>query len=176
VAQNVDLWQQSLNHIHDYPHEWYQGDYGVKFECGTAYCLFGTAVQLKSEENSTVRFRWDGIRADYNVINIGKYGSEVTNIVNYVSELFGITISQGLTLSHGANTMAEIFALSYVLTEQEIKLPDEVFIVLRGKLRPSLFMNPATTARYEIQETRMNSAQWDQEIARARGRLLGMLP
>lgn len=171
VAQNIDLWQRSLNHIHDNPQEWGQDDWGVEYDCGTAYCLFGTVVHLKSEDDLNVRFRWINDQVSEQVINIGKYGTEVTYISEYVSELFGITETQGVMLAHAGNTMAQLFGMSYVLTEREIKLPDEVYSVLRGTRAPTLFRPLNKADSYSITEIQMSPSKWAYEIEHARDRL-----
>lgn len=160
---NIELFQRVLDHIHTNPSEWYQQGWGRQFTCGTAYCMAGTAMVLSEDMPGSIH--WEDSR--FEGIDMPGYYSE--DFIKIGSELLGITEDQGNILFASYNSMAQLFALSHVLTDGATSLPETVYIPLRDNgynLETDKYEDTIQMDMYE-----MSPENWDEVIEASRLRI-----
>lgn len=112
TTPNKVLLQQTLAYIKRYPATWYQGDWSVVTDCGTAHCFAGWAVKLggtaPDEDDEVLRESLP----DSNEINTHFDDEEASPGYVHVSvaarHLLGLTPEQADDLFSGANAIVDL--------------------------------------------------------------------
>jgi hypothetical protein len=112
---NAPLMLKTLDHIHEHPEEYDQGEWAARTACGTTACFAGTAVMIAGYDFD---FRvYEDVNATDKLTN-GQFIREVAR------QELGLTMMQADALFYGGNTLKEVENLvSLIIDGVEVPRP-----------------------------------------------------
>jgi hypothetical protein len=115
--EQVALLRKTLEHVTAHPDEWNQWMWASKTDCGTAYCLAGTACVLAGEEI-------DWRRTSAGVVKQASYLADGQSIEKRARELLGLGSYAAVELFEADNRLRELWTLANEFTGGAIDIPD----------------------------------------------------
>ncbi len=125
---NVPLLRKVLDHITAHPEEHDQREYGVRTNCGTAYCLAGHVAVMQGHE---LRFRKAEYSGDGRARATHGAGAEIAvaaipgggTVEQTARDALGLDRLQAYRLFHEDNTLDELWTLAGEFTDGAIQRP-----------------------------------------------------
>jgi len=109
---NKVLLQQTLTYIKRYPDTWYQGDWSLQTDCGTAHCFAGWAVKLGGvtldEDDEVLRASLPSPDELQKHIDDDPASPGYVHVSVAARHLLGLTPEQAEELFSGANAVEDL--------------------------------------------------------------------